>query len=154
MRDNDSAYPAGKQPAKPSALSAPNPASPRLRRRDGRARCAGKAEGASMRLSPRSRAGQATSSRQPAKLYGISGNLPTPRAGPCPLFRSFEIPAVTLPGDARTTPGFLPGHRRNVAKAPSAPPAVRLVRTRPIDGRTGAGGGCRRLRKPVAPTVQ
>lgn len=62
-----------------------------------------------MRLSPRSRAGQATSSRQPARLYGISGGLPTLRAGPCPLFRSLETPAVTLSGDARTSPGFLSG---------------------------------------------
>lgn len=60
-------------------------------------------------------------------------------AGPCPLFRSIETPAVTLPGDTRTAPGFFWGTRRNVAKAPSAPPAVRLVRARPIDRQTGQG---------------
>lgn len=90
-------------------------------------------------------AGEALQHKRPPSRSG---------AGPCQLFRSLETPTVTLPGDARTTPGFLPGYRRNVSRAPSAPPAVRLVRARPINGQNGAGGSRRRLHEPAAPMVQ
>jgi len=65
--------------------------------------------------------------------------------GPCQLFRSLEIPTVTLPGDARTTPDLLPGHRRIFAKAPSA-----RAGGSPGKGNTDRSGGVGRWQLPAA----
>jgi len=141
-------------PGQAWAHAAPIPASPRLRRRDGIARSTGKAEGASMRLSPRSRAGQAPSSRPSARLCGINGCLPTWTLAPA----NYSAASKSRLSRCRATPGQPPIFFRGIAafsrKPPPPAPAVRLVRATPIGRVAWVGGSRRQLRRPALPTMQ